>query len=70
MMFICERNKVQVDVQKIDEFMRRIFSDSEDYQMSKTSIERQYRRISVNYKEDEIEGLNRSNKDLQSVGML
>lgn len=69
-MFICERNKVQVDVQKIDEFMRRIFSDSEDYQMSKTSIERQYRRISVNYKEDEIEGLNRSNKDLQSVGML
>lgn len=70
MMFICERNKVQVDVQKIDEFMRRIFSDSEDYQMSKTSIERQYRRISVNYKEDEIEGLNRSNKDVQSVGML
>lgn len=69
-MFICERNKVQVDVQKIDEFMRRIFSDSEDYQMSKTSIERQYRRISVNYKDDEIEGLNRSNKDLQSVGML
>jgi hypothetical protein len=70
MMFICERNKVQVDVQKIDEFMRRIFSDSEDYQMSKTSIERQYRRISVNYKDDEIEGLNRSNKDVQSVGML
>lgn len=69
-MFICERNKVQVDVQKIDEFMRRIFSDSEDYQMSKTSIERQYRRISVNYKDDEIEGLNRSNKDVQSVGML
>lgn len=69
MMFVCERNKIKMDVQKIDEFMHRIFPNDKDYQMSKSTIERQYKRISENYKEVDIEHLNRSNKAVNLMGM-
>ncbi|MGB9939336.1 hypothetical protein [Methanosarcina sp.] len=50
MMFVSERTKINVNIQKIDGFMKKIFPNSKDYQMSSISIQKQYKRISEKYK--------------------
>jgi hypothetical protein len=59
-----------VNAQKIEEFMHRIFPDSKDYEMSKSTIERQYKRMSEKCKDADIETLNKSDKTIKILGML
>ena len=70
MMFVCERNDSKLDVHKFYEFMKKIFSNDKDYQMSKSTIERQYKRISENYKDADIDGLKVSKRAVKILGML
>ena len=57
-----------VQVFNIYNYYKIIFPNDKDYQMSK--IERQYKRISENYKDADIEGLKVSNKAVKIMGML
>lgn len=69
-MFVSERNEIKLNVQKIEEFMHRVFPNDKDYQMSKTSIERRYKKISEKYDDADIEGLKVSNKAVKTLCML
>jgi len=69
MMFVYERNKVKLDAQKIEEFMYRIFPNSKDDEVNKSTIERQYKKISEKYKDADIEGLKVSKRAVKIIGM-
>jgi len=49
-MLVCERDKTNMAFLKINEFLKKIFSKDKDYQMSKGSIEKQYKKISEKHK--------------------
>lgn len=49
--------------------VRRMFPDDKDYQISKRSIEKQYKRISEKLKDVDIEGLKVSNKAVKILNV-
>ncbi|WP_292388804.1 hypothetical protein [Methanosarcina sp. UBA5] len=68
-MYVCKRNYIELDAQLIDEFVSRIFNDSDNCQMSRTSVDRHYKRISENYRNVDISKLNESNNSIQILNI-
>ena len=49
--------------------MHRVLTNAKDYQMSKSSIEKQYKKITEKYNDADIEGLKISNKAVKIMGI-
>jgi hypothetical protein len=68
-MYVCQRNNIELDIQLIDKLVLGIYKDQEKYQMSKKSIDRHYKRIFENYKNADISNLNESNRSIQILAI-
>lgn len=68
MLFCCSLT-VKLDLKQVDAFMKRISLNDKEYQMSRSSIERQHKRIAEKYKDADIEGLKVSARAVRIMGM-